>query len=105
MSRARYCALKEKPILNLGKFHGLAALLVIVRRAVDPRAHGIAPQPRIVGLQEFGSERWPSRRHWCATYMGWPSPPEAKTGGERPQKMDSKFDPSQTTGARATENP
>jgi len=42
--------LREEPILSLGKFHRRGALLIVVRHAVDPRAHGIAPhQPSIVG--------------------------------------------------------
>jgi hypothetical protein len=37
--------------------------------------------------------------HRLNGYISWPSPPEAKQGGERPPKGESKFDPFRT-GAR-----
>ena len=47
--------LGEKPILNLGEFHRCGALLVIIRHAIDQRAHRKAPhQAGIVGPQHFG---------------------------------------------------
>ena len=42
-------------MLNLGEFHECGAGFVVVRHAVDPGAHGIAPhQPGIIGPEEFG---------------------------------------------------
>src|ERR1700737_2021174 len=47
--------LQEETILNLCKFHGRGAFLVVVSHVIDPGAYGIAPhQPSIVGLQQFG---------------------------------------------------
>jgi hypothetical protein len=44
--------LGKEPILNPGEFQGHGALLVVVRHAVDPGAHGIAPhQPGIAGFR------------------------------------------------------
>ena len=61
MARGRPCwmssviVLQEQPILNLLQFHRRGAFVVVVPRAIDPRADGIAPhQPGIVGLQHFG---------------------------------------------------
>jgi hypothetical protein len=47
--------LAEKSTLSLGKFDLLTALFVIVPRAVNPRAHRIAPHlPGIAGFQQVG---------------------------------------------------
>jgi hypothetical protein len=55
LSRSRSPRLGKKSILNLGWFHGRGASFVIIRYAVDPRAHGIAAHyPSIIRLQQFG---------------------------------------------------
>ena len=47
--------LEEKPILNLGGFHGCGAFFVVVRHVVDPSANRVAPHlSSVVGLQQIG---------------------------------------------------
>jgi hypothetical protein len=53
--RSPTAPLREESILNLGEFHGCGAFTVVVRHAVDPGAHGIAPhQPGVAGPQQIG---------------------------------------------------
>ena len=48
-------SLREKTTLKLCEFHGRGAFLVVVRRAVDPRADRKAPHYLgVAGPQEFG---------------------------------------------------
>jgi hypothetical protein len=47
--------LHEELILNLDEFDRRGASFVVLRHAVDPRAHGIAPhEPGVAGLQQLG---------------------------------------------------
>src|SRR5215469_10753082 len=47
----------EEAILGFGDAHRSQAFLVIIRRAVDPHAHGIeAHRAGVIGLQQFGDD-------------------------------------------------